>query len=157
MATSLTVDRLPTPAQIARGAASALPSEISRRPAVGICGVVLGAGVVTLTGRLLGLGLDDLKGDLGIGYDAGAWINTTFNTALMFIGPVTVFLGGLLGARRVLLGAAPVFALTCACMPFIHSYSLLITAVAVAGVAAGTFYPLTLTFALRGMPARILP
>jgi MFS transporter, DHA2 family, multidrug resistance protein len=157
MATSLTVDRLPTPAQIARGAASALPSEISRRPAVGICGVVIGAGVVTLTGRLLGLGLDDLKGRLGLGYDAGAWISTTFNTSLMFIGPITVYLGGLLGARRVLLSAAPVFALTCVCMLFIHSYSLLITALAVAGLAAGTFYPLTMTFALRNMPARVLP
>jgi DHA2 family multidrug resistance protein len=157
MATSLTVEHAPTPAEVARGAASALPWEISRRPALGICGVVIGAGVVTLTGRLLGLGLDDLKGQLDIGYDAGAWINTTFNTALMFIGPLTVYLGGLLGARRVLLGAAPVFALTCACIPFIHSYSLLITALAVAGLTAGTFYPLTLTFALRSMPARVLP
>jgi DHA2 family multidrug resistance protein len=39
----------------------------------------------------------------------------------------------------------------------IHSYSLLITAVVLAGLTSGTFYPLTLTFALRNIPIRFLP
>jgi DHA2 family multidrug resistance protein len=45
----------------------------------------------------------------------------------------------------------------CAALPFIHSYSLLIVALAVAGLSSGTFYPLTLTFALRNIPIRFLP
>ena len=147
----------PTPLQIAKAIGSAMPSELSHSPLIGILGVVLGAGIVTLTSRMLTLGLPDLKGSLGIGYDEGAWISSAFNIALMFIGPFTVYVGGLMGPRRVLMVAASCFTLLCALMPLIHSYSLLITALALAGVTSGTFYPLTLTFALRNIPVRFLP
>ena len=106
---------------------------------------------------MLSLGLADLKGHVGIGYDDGAWLDSAFNAALMFIGPFTVYLGGLLGPRRVLLFAAGVFTATCAFLPLIHSYSLLVAALIVAGLTSGTFYPLTLTFALRNIPLRFLP
>jgi MFS transporter, DHA2 family, multidrug resistance protein len=147
----------PAPAQVAKAIAGAVPSELSNSPLIGILGVVLGAGIVTLTGRLLTLGTADLKGSLGIGFDDGAWIGSAFNIALMFIGPFTVYLGGLLGARRVLMIAASLFTLLCALLPLVHSYSLLITALVLAGLTSGTFYPLTLTFALKNIPLRFLP
>jgi DHA2 family multidrug resistance protein len=147
----------PTPAQIARGTAAAIPSEISTRPLLGIVGVLIGAGLVTLTGRMLSLGLADLRGHVGISSDQGAWFDSAYNAAIMFIGPFSVYLGGLLGPRRVLLFAAGVFTVTCAFLPFIHSYSLLVAALIVAGLTSGTFYPLTLTFALRITPLRFLP
>ena len=143
--------------QLARKIAAAIPHEISTRPVLGILGVIIGAGVVTLTAIMLSLGLADLKGNLGISYDDGAWISSSFNIALMFVGPFTVYLGALLGARRVLFFAATSFAVICFFVPFIHSYSLLITALALAGLTSGTFYPLTLTFALRNIPFRYLP
>jgi MFS transporter, DHA2 family, multidrug resistance protein len=71
--------------------------------------------------------------------------------------PFTVYLGGLLGPRRVLMIAGSCFTLVCLLLPLIHSYSLLITALVLAGLASGTFYPLTLTFALRNIPLRFLP
>src|SRR5277367_352843 len=147
----------PSKAQIARAIAGALPAELSQSPWVGILGVVMGAGIVTLAGRLLTLGSADLKGALGIGYDDGAWIGSAFNIALMFIGPFTVYLGGLLGARKVLLLAATGFTVICAFLPLIHNYSLLLTALVLAGLTSGTFYPLTLTFALKNIPPRFLP
>src|SRR4029077_7333845 len=85
------------------------------------------------------------------------WIGSAYNVALMFIGPFTVYLGALLGPRRVLLLAAAVFTLICAFLPLIHNYSLLITALVLAGLTSGTFYPLTLTFALRNIPLPYLP
>jgi DHA2 family multidrug resistance protein len=94
---------------------------------------------------------------VGIGVDDGAWIGSAFNVGLMFIGPFTVYLGGLLGPRRILLLAAGSFTLISAFLPFIHNYSLLIAALALAGLTSGTFYPLTLTFALRNIPPRFLP
>ncbi len=157
MASTAIPTRLPSPVEIAHAAAAAIPSDISTRPLLGILGVIIGAGLVTLTGRMLSLGLADLKGHVGIGYDDGAWLDSAFNGALMFIGPFTVYLGGLLGPRRVLLSAAGVFAATCAFLPLIHSYSLLVAALIVAGLTSGTFYPLTLTFALRNIPLRFLP
>ena len=147
----------PTPAQIARATAAAIPSEISTRPLLGIVGVLIGAGLVTLTGRMLSLGLQDLRGHVGISYDQGAWFDSAYNAAIMFIGPFSVYLGGLLGPRRVLLCSAGIFTVTCAFLPFIHSYSLLLAALIVAGLTSGTFYPLTLTFALRITPLRFLP
>jgi MFS transporter, DHA2 family, multidrug resistance protein len=147
----------PPKTQIAKAIAGGLPSELSQSPLLGILGVVMGAGIVTLAGRMLTLGLGDLKGSLGIGVDDGAWIGSAFNVALMFIGPFTVYIGGLLGPRRVLLAAAGFFTLICAVLPFIHSYSLLITALVLAGLTSGTFYPLTLTFALRNIPLPFLP
>ena len=127
----------PTPAQIARATAAAIPSEISTRPLLGIVGVLIGAGLVTLTGRMLSLGLADLRGHVGISFDQGAWFDSAYNAAIMFIGPFSVYLGGLLGPRRVLLFAAGVFTVTCAFLPFIHSYSLLVAALIVAGLTSG--------------------
>lgn len=157
MASQAAVLHPPTKQQMAHTIAGVLPSELSHSPLLGILGVVLGAGIVTLTGRMLTLGTADLKGSLGIGFDDGAWIGSAYNIALMFIGPFTVYVGGLLGARRVLLIAAGCFTLICLLLPFIHSYSLLLTALVLAGLTSGTFYPLTLTFALRNIPLRFLP
>jgi DHA2 family multidrug resistance protein len=154
-ASTITVQ--PSAVEIARGAAAAIPSEVSRRPLLGILGVVTGAGLVTLAGRMLSLGLADMKGHVGISFDDGAWLDSAFNASLMFIGPFTVYIGGLLGPRRVLLFAAGLFAATSLVLPLIHSYSLLVVALIVAGLTSGTFYPLTLTFALRNIPLRYLP
>src|SRR5712671_5154023 len=153
--TSITLPASRQPVGTSPGLAS-LPVDLSQSPLLGIIGVVLGAGIVTLTGRLLSLGLADLKGNVGIGFDDGAWIGSAFNVALMFIGPFTVYLGGLLGPRRVLLASATVFTATCWFLPLVHSYSLLIVLLAIAGLSSGTFYPLTLTFALRNIPLRYL-
>jgi MFS transporter, DHA2 family, multidrug resistance protein len=156
MAASSIVVR-PSAAEIARGAAAAIPSEVSTRPLLGILGVVIGAGLVTLTSRMLSLGLADLKGHVGLSFDDGAWLDSAYNASLMFIGPFTVFLGGLLGPRRILLVAASIFTLACVFLPLIHCYSLLIVVLVIAGLTSGTFYPLTLTFALRKLPLRYLP
>ena len=142
---------------MAKAIAGATPGDLSQSPLIGILGVVLGAGIVTLAGRMITLGTADLKGSLGIGFDDGAWIGGAFNIALMFIGPFTVYLGGLLGARRVLMIAASCFTVLCLLLPLIHNYSLLVTALALAGLTSGTFYPLTLAFALRSIPPRFLP
>jgi DHA2 family multidrug resistance protein len=147
----------PSALEIAHAAAVAIPSEVSTRPLLGILGVVTGAGLVTLAGRMLSLGLADLRGHVGVSFDDGAWLDSAYNASLMFIGPFTVYLGGLLGPRSVLLVAAGLFTATSLFLPLIHSYSLLVTALIVAGLTSGTFYPLTLTFALRNIPLRYLP
>src|ERR1700686_3475313 len=134
MASPTTALRSPTPVQIAKAISAAMPSELSHSPLLGIVGVVMGAGIVTLTGRMLTLGTADLKGSLGIGFDEGTWIGSAYNIALMFIGPFTVYVGGLLGPRRVLIFAASSFTLICALLPLIHSYTLLLTALVLAGL-----------------------
>jgi MFS transporter, DHA2 family, multidrug resistance protein len=136
--------------------ASRLPADLSRTRLLGILAVNLGAAISTLAARFLSLGLADLRGHIGIGVDEGAWVGTAFNAATMFIGPMTVYLGALLGTRRVLLVCSAVFAIVSAYLPFVHSYSLLIVLVAIAGLSSGTFYPLTLSFALLNVPLRYI-
>jgi len=156
MAASIIAVR-PSPIQIARAAAAAIPAEVSTRPLLGILGVVTGAGVVTLTSRMISLGLADFRGVHGFGYDESAWIGTAFDIGLMFIGPFTVYLGGLVGPRRILLTSAALFTVLLIFLPLVHSYSLVIAMVLLSGLTSGTFYPLTLTFALRNIPLRYLP
>lgn len=136
--------------------ASRLPADLSHTPLLGIAAVNMGAAIATLAARFLSLGLADLRGHIGIGVDEGAWIGTAFNAATMFIGPLTVYLGALLGTRPVLLVCSVVFALASACLPFAQSYSVLIVLMVVAGFSSGTFYPLTLSFALVNIPLRYL-
>ena len=76
MATSSATLHAPTKWQIAQGLSRAVPGQLSNSPVLGILGVVMGAGIVTLAGRLLSLGTADLKGSLGISYDDGAWIGS---------------------------------------------------------------------------------
>jgi len=142
---------------IARAAAGAMPAEVSTKPLLGILGVVTGAGVVTLTSRMISLGMPDFRGLHGFGYDESAWIGTAFDVGLMFIGPFTVYLGGLMGPRRILLTAAALFTVLLIFLPLVHSYSLVIVMALLGGLTSGTFYPLTLTFALRNIPLRYLP
>jgi len=154
-ASSITVR--PSAVEIAHAAAAAMPAEVSTKPLLGILGVVTGAGVVTLTSRMISLGLPDFRGLRGLGYDESAWIGTAFDVGLMFIGPFTVYLGGLMGPRRILLTAAALFTVLFIFLPFVHSYTLVIALVLLGGLTSGTFYPLTLTFALRNIPLRYLP
>jgi DHA2 family multidrug resistance protein len=154
-ASSVTVR--PSPLDIARAVGAAVPAEVSTQPLLGILGVVTGAGVVTLTSRMISLGMPDYRGLHGFGFDESAWIGSAFDAGLMFIGPFTVYLGGLMGPRRILLAAAALFTVLLIFLPFAHSYSLVIALTLLCGLTSGTFYPLTLTFALRNIPLRYLP
>jgi MFS transporter, DHA2 family, multidrug resistance protein len=74
---------------------------VTTHPLLGVAGVLLGALIATYTGRLMSVGLADIRGALHHGVDEGSWINTVFKASVMFIGPFSVYLGGLLGPRRV--------------------------------------------------------
>src|SRR6267378_6099083 len=121
---------------------------------LGTLAVFLGAGIATLCGRLLSVGLPDLRGALGLGIDEAAWLPTVYSMTLMFMGPFTVFLGALLGVRRVLLWSAPVFIGASILLPFSPNLAVLLALQVIAGLSSGTFYPLTMTYALRSLPMR---
>jgi MFS transporter, DHA2 family, multidrug resistance protein len=129
---------------------------VTTHPLLGVAGVLLGALIATCTGRLMSVGLADIRGALHLGVDEGSWINTTFNASMMFIGPFSVYLGGLLGPRRVLLACAWIFTAASFLIPFCHSLEVVIALLIIAGLSAGTFYPLTLSFVLRSLPMRFV-
>src|SRR5215468_2732111 len=130
--------------------------ETRTNPYIGIAGVFLGAGLATLNARLLSIGLPDLRGALGLGFDEASWIPTTLNMAMMFSGVFVVFLNVLYGTRRILLSTAAIFAVASALLPFVRDFRVLLGMIAIAGLASGTFYSLTLTFVLTALPKRLI-
>src|SRR5499427_10554284 len=109
----------PPPAQTDR-------SRLTTNPYVGIFGVFLGAGIATLNSRLVSVGLPDLRGALGLGFDEASWIPTALNMATMFSGVFVVFLNVLYGPRRILLPAAAVFTVASALLPFVPTFWLML-------------------------------
>src|ERR1700689_4480881 len=129
---------------------------LTTHPLLGVAGVLLGAMIATCTGRLMSVGLADIRGALHLGVDEASWLNTTFNASMMFIGPFSVYLGGLLGPRRVLLSCAWIFTAVTFLIPFCHSLPPVIALLIIGGLTAGTFYPLTLSFVLRNLPIQFV-
>ncbi len=131
-------------------------SELTTHPYLGILGVFLGAGIATLNARLVSVGLPDLRGAMGLGFDEASWIPTALNMATMFSGVFCVFLNAVFGARRILLPAAAVFTVASALLPLAPNFWVMLVLVVIGGLASGTFYSLTLTFVLTALPKRLI-
>jgi DHA2 family multidrug resistance protein len=131
-------------------------SALATNPYVGVLGVFLGAATATLYGRLVSVGLPDLRGALGFGFDDASWIPTVLNMATMFIGVFAVFLGSVYGIRRVLLVAGTIFTVTTLLVPLFSGLGPMLLLQAIAGVSSGTFYTLTLTFVIRSLPKKLV-
>ena len=132
------------------------PGRAWTNPYIGILGVFLGAGLATLNARLLSVGLPDLRGALGFGFDEASWLPTALNMATMFSGVFVVFVNALFGPRRILLPAAAVFTAASAVLPFARGYWPMLLLLVIAGLSSGTFYSLTMTFVLTSLPKRLI-
>src|ERR1700733_1247453 len=131
-------------------------SKLVTNPWLGIAGVFLGAGVATLNGRLLTVGLPDLRGAMGFGFDEASWLPTALNMAMMFSGCFVVFLSSWFGPRRILLPCAAIFAAASALLPLAPNYGALLALIIIAGITSGTFYSLTMTFVAFSLPKRLI-
>src|SRR5258708_4936067 len=131
-------------------------TQTTHNPYVGILGVFLGAGIATLNARLVSVGVRDLGGAAGSGFDEASWIPTALNMATMFSGVFVVFLSALFGPRRVLLPAAAIFTAASAFLPLAPGYWAMLALAVIAGMASGTFYSLTMTFVLTAVPKRLV-
>jgi len=125
-------------------------------PYIGVLGVFLGASIATLNGRLVTVGLPDLRGELGFGLDDASWIPTVLNMATMFIGVFAVFLGAAYGIRRVLLFTGLIFTIASFLVPFFSGLPAMLILETLAGASSGTFYTLTFTFVARALPPKLL-
>lgn len=125
-------------------------------PYVGILAVLLGALVATLNGRLVSVGLADIRGAMGAGVDEASWLPTALNMGTMFIGVFAVFLGSVYGIRKVLLASGVLFTLVSVLLAYTEWLPAALLLQLVAGIASGAFYPLTLTFVLRNLPPKLV-
>jgi len=139
-------------------ASASSASTLTTHPLLAVLGVLIGALTSVFTGRLLSIGLADVQGAIGASSDAMTWVSTAYNAGNMFIGPLIVFMGGLLGPRRILLWASVVFMLSELLSPLVaRNLGTLIVLQFIAGLSAGTYYPLTMTLIVRNLPLKFVP
>jgi len=129
---------------------------VTTHPLLRVAGVLPGTHIPTCTVRLMSVCMDDNRGALHLGVDKRPWFNTAFYASMRFIGTFFIYLGGLLGQRRVFLACACMRTVVRFLIPFWHSLEAAITLLIVASLSAGTFYPLTLSFVLRNLPMRFV-
>lgn len=135
--------------------ASRVPAAgLSTHPLVGIAAVLCGAFISTVTSRLSVFGLADIRGALGAGFDEGAWITTAQGCAQMLIGPPAVWLAAVFGPRRVLVVSCCAFAAVSVLLPLSPDFGTFLVFQVLAGLASGTFVPLTISFVLRNLEPR---
>lgn len=139
-------------------AASAAPvpaASPAQRPWLGIVAVLLGTVAATLTSRVSSVGLADIRGAIGAGFDEGAWITSAYGIAQMLIGPVAVWFGRVAGIRTVLLWGALLFGLTELAIPLVPDLHTIVALQFLAGLASGVFVPLTIGFILQSLPPKL--
>jgi DHA2 family multidrug resistance protein len=130
------------------------PAAPKKIPWLGVTAVMLGTFISTLNTRFSSFGLADIRGGVHAGFDGGAWITTAQTMAQMMIAPIAVWIGGVYGPRRVLLGAATSFTVISALTPFSTNLTELLVFQFLGGLTSGFFVPLTLAFVLIAMPPK---
>jgi DHA2 family multidrug resistance protein len=128
----------------------------SMRPYIGIVGVLIGSIIATLAGRITTFGVADLRGGLHAGFDEGAWITTSFGIGQMLSGVCSPYLGAIFGVRRMLLLGIVSMFIACLLAPLAPNLNAFLAAQFVSGVGSGTFIPLTISFIIRNLPARLV-
>ena len=123
-------------------------------PWLGLTAVLMGTFISTLNTRLSSLGLADIRGAVGAGFDEGAWISTAQTVAQMLVVLVAIWLGAIYGTRKVLMEAAAAFAIISFIEPFSPNLQTLLIFQFLGGMASGFFIPLTLSFVLRNTPPK---
>src|ERR1700751_2585347 len=118
---------------LGQSSSKSVQPKFTTNPYVGIVAVFMGAGLATLNSRLLSVGLPDLRGALGLGFDEASWIPTALNMAMMFSGVFIVFVNAFWGPRRILLPAAAIFMVASLLLPFAPNYQTMLALVVVAG------------------------
>jgi len=128
----------------------------SLRPYVGLVGVLLGSIIATFASRVTTFGLADLRGGLMVGFDEGAWVTTALGIGQMMAGVASPYLGAIFGARRVLLLAILTMFIASLLGPFSPNLDAFIAMQVLSGLGSGTFIPLTISYIVRSLPARLV-
>lgn len=119
---------------------------------VAIGAVLLGTFTSILNSRLTEIGLADIRGGLGFGFDEASWITTAYVVAEVAAIPAAVWLRGILSPTRgVILGAA-MFSVFSMLAPLSPSLQILLALQALRGLSAGILIPMSYAVIMRHLP-----
>lgn len=143
--------------------ANALGAEASERPAanplvrpmVGLAGIFIAAMMAGLNNRLGSLGLADIRGALGFGFDGASWVATAYSAGELIAMPFSAWFGITLSIRRFVLWMLAFSTAVAVVLPFISNLDLLVVLRFLQGIATGSMIPLLMMAALKFLPLPI--
>jgi DHA2 family multidrug resistance protein len=131
------------------GLAAQLPSF---RSVVGIGAVLLGTFTSIVNARLTEIGLADIRGALGLGFDESSWITTAYVVAEVAAIPAAVWLRGIFSPTRGVILGALLFSVFSLLAPLSPNLYVLLTLQALRGLSAGTLIPMAYAVIMRHLP-----
>jgi len=125
------------------------------RLACGLLGILIAAMMSGLNNRVAGLGLPDIRGSLGLGFDDASWLDTLYAAGELTAMPFATWFAITFSLRRFHLCMLTLVMLVALLLPEIRSLPLLLVLRGLQGFFAGTLVPLLMMAALRFLPPPI--
>lgn len=119
---------------------------------VAIGAVLLGTFTSILNSRLTEIGLADIRGALGLGFDEASWITTAYIVAEVTAIPAAVWLRGILSPTRGVIIGAGLFSIFSLAVPLSPNLQVLLTLQALRGLSAGILIPMAYAVIMRHLP-----
>lgn len=119
---------------------------------IAVGSVLLGTFTSVLNSRLTDIGLNDIRGALGLGFDEASWITTAYVVAEVAAVPVAVWLRGVVSQAPTLIFGSLVFSLLSLLAPLSPSLQVMLAAQALRGLSAGLLIPTTYSVVMRYIP-----
>ncbi len=126
----------------------------THHPILAVCAVLLGPFMVGFHSRLFGIGLVDLRGAFGLGFDEGAWLSTLATAPQIVFAPAVAWLAAVFGIRRVMVVPALIYAFVSLLIPFTRDFTVLAGLHVLHGTLLGIFVPATLMIIFRNLPIK---
>lgn len=125
------------------------------RLAIGLLGIFLAAVVAGLNGRIPGLVLADIRGNLGVGIDDASWLTTAYSAGELAAMPFATWFSITFSLRRFLLTMLFTTLALSVAIPYVENLHLLLALRVLHGLIGGALIPLLMMSCLRFMPAPI--
>lgn len=131
------------------------PPVFTARMAIGLLGVLLGAMVAGLNGRIPGLVLADLRGALGFASDDASWLTTAYSAGELAAMPFATWFTITFSLRRFHLAMLFATLVLSAIMPCVQDLHLLLALRVLHGLIGGSLIPVLMMSCLRFLPLPI--
>lgn len=136
-------------------AAMPAPHPFTLRLALGLVGVLIAALSSGLNDRVTDLALADIRAAIGIDFDSGSWITSSYQAAEVAAMMIAPWFAVTFSLRRFALAVTFGFALIAMIQPLARDASTFITLRTIQGLFGGALPPLLMTVALRFLPPGI--
>lgn len=121
----------------------------------GLLGVLLAAMMAGLSNRMVGLGMTDISGALGIDQDMASWLDSAYAAGELAVMPFATWFAITFSLRRFHLCMQVLVVLLALIIPEVTNYHALLILRFMQGLFAGALIPLLMMAALRFLPAQI--